>query len=54
MEIIGKILGTIGLLLCLACFVWLGLSWYEVISNNLTPDYLYSDYNFFIVVFGRA
>lgn len=51
MSIIGRIISTISLLLCLA---WLGLSWYEVVANNLTPGYLYSDYNFFIVVFGRG
>lgn len=54
MEIIGKILGTLGLLLCLALTVWFVWSWYEVATNNLTPNYLYSDYNFFIVIFGRG
>ena len=53
-EIIGKILGTLGLLLCLALTVWFIWSWYEVATNNLTPNYLYSDYNFFIVIFGRG
>ncbi len=50
---ISKIFATIGLLLCLALVVWLGASWLEVIQNNMTTNYLYSDYNFFIVVFGR-
>lgn len=51
-EIIGKILATIGILFCLACLVWFGLSWAEVITNNLAPNPEYSGWNLINIIFG--
>lgn len=50
-EILGKIFTALFYIGMVALVLWFLISWYEVITNNLTPDYPYSTYNFFKVIF---
>ena len=38
--------------LCVLFFIWLCVSYIEVVSNNLNPNYVYNENNAF-VVFGK-
>lgn len=53
-EVLGKIFTALYYLVIAALVLWVLISWHEVISNNMTPNYVYSDYNFFTVIFGRG
>ena len=37
--------------LCGLVLLWIAVSFYEVIANNMTPDYVYNEYNFFGLFF---
>lgn len=36
--------------ICCAFLLWVGVSWVDVIADNLKPDPRHSDFNFFVVI----
>lgn len=36
--------------ICCALFLWVCISWVDVIADNLEPEPSHSDYNFFVVL----
>ena len=47
---IKKIAWRLFATLMVALFIWIGLSWFEVISKNLSPDPTYSPYNAIVLL----
>lgn len=37
--------------LVIAFCIWVILSWLEVVNNNMAPGYIYSQFNFFAMLF---
>ncbi len=42
-KIFNRIIGTV----CIIFVAWFVISWVEVFSNNMTPDYEYNSFNLF-------
>lgn len=36
--------------ICCAFLLWIGISWVDVITDNLQPEPRHSEYNFFVVM----
>lgn len=36
--------------ICCAFLLWVGVSWLDVITDNLEPEPRHSEYNFFVVL----
>lgn len=45
-------LATIATIISAILLIWLGISFFEIISNNMTPDYVYSNWNLFKLFLG--
>lgn len=51
LKIVKKILNYLLCAVSIAFFVWIFISWAEVFTNNMTPNYAYNSWNFFARVF---
>ena len=49
----GNILSWIITIICIVLLLWLGISYIEVISKNLSENPQYWGWNFFQLFFGR-
>lgn len=47
---ITKIIETVVLVISIAFILWVFASWAEVVSQNLTPNPTYSDWNAFVFI----